>query len=233
MGHEKVMELLAKHGVKLAHRLVLNKGPLKDGFDRPDGVLDSPAGPALHPEQGRVRERDEEVFLLCFGVCRRVGTGEEEPPDRPSVLAEKANRSPDPDPSGDAEREEQRPEHGADQFGGDISQMVPATVWERRIDTLMLEQSASIDADRGRIEVALHEHMAVFRYDDRPGIVGAVGRILGEAGVNIAGMQVSRDRKGGHALVAMTVDGAIPGPVLDEIVAEIGAATARQADLTE
>ena len=44
------------------------------------------------------------------------------------------------------------------------------------------------------------EHMAVFRYEDRPGIVGTVGRILGEANVNIAGMQVSRDRKGGHAL---------------------------------
>ena len=61
--------------------------------------------------------------------------------------------------------------------------------------------------------------MAVFRYEDRPGIVGTVGRILGEAGVNIAGMQVSRDRKGGHALVAMTVDSAIPTAVLDEIVA--------------
>ena len=48
--------------------------------------------------------------------------------------------------------------------------------------------------------------MAVFRYEDRPGIVGTVGRMLGEASVNIAGMQVSRDRRGGHALVAMTVD---------------------------
>ncbi len=90
-----------------------------------------------------------------------------------------------------------------------------------------------VEIDGFDIEVTLSDHMAVFRYDDRPGIVGAVGRILGEAGVNIAGMQVSRDRKGGHALVAMTVDGAIPGSVLDEIVAEIGAATARQADLTD
>jgi hypothetical protein len=31
----------------------------------------------------------------------------------------------------------------------------------------------------------------------------------------------------------MTVDGAIPGPVLDNIVEEIGAETARQVDLTE
>jgi D-3-phosphoglycerate dehydrogenase len=90
-----------------------------------------------------------------------------------------------------------------------------------------------VEVDGFDIEVTLAEHMAVFRYDDRPGIVGQVGRILGEAGVNIAGMQVSRDRKGGHALVAMTVDGAIPSGVLDEIVTEIGAATARQVDLTE
>ena len=90
-----------------------------------------------------------------------------------------------------------------------------------------------VEVDGFDIEVALADHMAVFRYDDRPGIVGTVGRILGEAGVNIAGMQVSRDRKGGHALVAMTVDGAIPPAVLDEIVAEIGAATARQVDLTD
>ena len=90
-----------------------------------------------------------------------------------------------------------------------------------------------VEVDGFDIEVTLSDHMAVFRYDDRPGIVGTVGRILGEAEVNIAGMQVSRDRKGGHALVAMTVDGPIPSAVLDEIVAEIGAATARQVDLTE
>ena len=39
-------------------------------------------------------------------------------------------------------------------------------------------------------------HMAFFRYDDRPGRRRPVGRVLGEAGVNIAGMQVSRDAQG-------------------------------------
>ena len=42
------------------------------------------------------------------------------------------------------------------------------------------------------VEVQPSEHMAFLRYDDRPGVVGTVGRI-GEANVNIAGMQVSRD----------------------------------------
>jgi D-3-phosphoglycerate dehydrogenase len=75
--------------------------------------------------------------------------------------------------------------------------------------------------------------MAVFRYQDRPGMIGTVGGVLGRAGVNIAGMQVSRDRKGGHALVAMTVDSSIPPAVLTEIVDAIGAESARQVDLTD
>ena len=81
------------------------------------------------------------------------------------------------------------------------------------------------------IEVEPSEHMAFLRYKDRPGVVGIVGRVLGEADVNIAGMQVSRDTKGGHALVAMTVDQAIPAQVLDDIVAAIGAEWGRTVDL--
>ncbi|NEE00776.1 phosphoglycerate dehydrogenase [Phytoactinopolyspora halotolerans] len=83
------------------------------------------------------------------------------------------------------------------------------------------------------IEAFPAEHMAFFRYVDKPGVVGTVGRVLGEAGVNIAGMQVSRDTKGGHALVAMTVDQAIPTPALDNIVQAIGAEWGRTVDLDE
>jgi D-3-phosphoglycerate dehydrogenase len=73
------------------------------------------------------------------------------------------------------------------------------------------------------LEVPLSEHMAFFTYRDRPGIVGAVGRLLGEADVNIGGMQVARDEKGGRALVALTVDSAIPSDVVHAIAAEIDA----------
>ena len=90
-----------------------------------------------------------------------------------------------------------------------------------------------VEIDGFDVEVALSDHMAVIRYEDRPGIVGSVGRILGEAGVNIAGMQVSRDTRGGHALVAMTLDGAIPAAVLEELLHEIGASSGRQIDLTD
>ena len=73
------------------------------------------------------------------------------------------------------------------------------------------------------LEVPISEHMAFFTYTDRPGIVGAVGRLLGEADVNIGGMQVARDTRGGRALVALTVDSEIPGDVVSAIATEIEA----------
>jgi D-3-phosphoglycerate dehydrogenase / 2-oxoglutarate reductase len=82
------------------------------------------------------------------------------------------------------------------------------------------------------LEVTVAAHMAFFRYADRPGVVGVLGRILGDAGINIAGMQVGRDQRGGAAVVALTVDSAIPAGVLAEIAEEIGAQTARVVDLS-
>jgi D-3-phosphoglycerate dehydrogenase / 2-oxoglutarate reductase len=74
-------------------------------------------------------------------------------------------------------------------------------------------------------------HMAFFRYTDRPGVVGIIGGRLGEAGVNIAGMQVGRRDTGGEALVAMTVDSKIPDDVLQDIAGAIGATAVRAVDL--
>src|SRR3954447_16939938 len=76
-------------------------------------------------------------------------------------------------------------------------------------------------------------HMAFLRYNDRPGVVGVVGRVLGDAAVNIASMQVSRREAGGEALMVLTVDSAIPADALDEICQSIGASSARTVDLTE
>jgi D-3-phosphoglycerate dehydrogenase len=81
------------------------------------------------------------------------------------------------------------------------------------------------------MEIALAEHMVILSYTDRPGIVGVVGQILGSEGINIAGMQVSRDARGGHALITLTVDSAIPPVVLEDITATTGAVSGRAVDL--
>jgi len=87
-----------------------------------------------------------------------------------------------------------------------------------------------VEVDTFDVDVPVSDHMAFFRYHDRPGVVGVVGRVLGEASVNIGGMQVSRD-EGGHALIVLTVDSAVPSDRIDAIVAEIGAHSGKAVDL--
>jgi D-3-phosphoglycerate dehydrogenase len=88
-----------------------------------------------------------------------------------------------------------------------------------------------VEIDGYEVDVEMAQHMAFFRYADRPGVIGIVGGVLGEAGVNIAGMQVARDAKGGQALVALTVDSAIPADTLAELAQSIAADWARSVDL--
>ncbi|MEV6601903.1 phosphoglycerate dehydrogenase [Actinoplanes sp. NPDC051346] len=72
-----------------------------------------------------------------------------------------------------------------------------------------------------------------FRYADRPGIVGAIGSILGEAGVNIAAMQVARREVGGEALMALTVDSSVDAELLSTVAAAIGSSRGSIADLRD
>ncbi len=81
------------------------------------------------------------------------------------------------------------------------------------------------------IDLEPTEHLAFFTYSDRPGMVGIVGRILGDAGINIAGMQVSRAAKGGEALMAISVDTVIVSEVLADIEAATDAHSVRAVDL--
>ena len=86
------------------------------------------------------------------------------------------------------------------------------------------EGSASVAA------AARPTDMAFLHYHDRPGVVGIVGRVLGEGNVNIGGMQVSRDESG-HALIVLTVDSAISPEQLEAIITEIGAHSGKSVDL--
>ncbi len=88
-----------------------------------------------------------------------------------------------------------------------------------------------VEVDGVDVDVPMAEHLAFFRYVDKPGVVGVTGRLLGEAGINIANMQVGRDSEGGHALMVLTVDSGIPGQVVAQISDQIGADSGRTVDL--
>jgi len=90
-----------------------------------------------------------------------------------------------------------------------------------------------VEVNGYQMEIEPTDHLSFFTYTDRPGVVGVVGRILGDHSINIASMQVARDAKGGKALIALTVDTAIPAEVIDQISAEIGADSGRSADLAD
>ena len=70
------------------------------------------------------------------------------------------------------------------------------------------------------LDMAFHPTMAFFRYPDRPGVVGVVGTLLGEAGINIANMQVARHDEGGEALMGLAVDSPLDQDVLQSIVSK-------------
>jgi D-3-phosphoglycerate dehydrogenase / 2-oxoglutarate reductase len=65
------------------------------------------------------------------------------------------------------------------------------------------------------IELELAPLFVLCRYDDVPGVIGRVGTKFGEAGINIAGMTVSRSRRGGKALMVLTVDTAPPSELVE------------------
>jgi D-3-phosphoglycerate dehydrogenase len=70
------------------------------------------------------------------------------------------------------------------------------------------------------IDIELAPRMVMFRYDDVPGVIGRVGTLFGEFGVNIANMAVSRTKEGGKALMALSIDSVAPPELVERIRAE-------------
>jgi len=71
--------------------------------------------------------------------------------------------------------------------------------------------------DDHTVEVPPAPHMVVVRNDDRPGMIGVVGTILGDAGVSISSMAVGPSATGHTALMVLSTDGAIPDDSLNRL----------------
>ena len=72
------------------------------------------------------------------------------------------------------------------------------------------------------IDAELAGLMLVTRHHDRPGIVGALGTILADAGINISSLELSRLSEHGDAMMFVSVDDPIDGSVLERIRAADG-----------
>jgi D-3-phosphoglycerate dehydrogenase len=61
------------------------------------------------------------------------------------------------------------------------------------------------------------EYMLLLSYQDRPGMIGKIGMILGHHEINIAAMNLGRREKKGEAMVILSLDSKVPSSVLEEI----------------
>jgi len=73
------------------------------------------------------------------------------------------------------------------------------------------------------VEMSPATYMLFFAYEDRPGVIGKVGTILGQHDINIATMDVGRPTRGGTALMALTLDSAVRPEIIEEISTAVGA----------
>ncbi|MFC1666745.1 phosphoglycerate dehydrogenase [Candidatus Omnitrophota bacterium] len=84
--------------------------------------------------------------------------------------------------------------------------------------TLFTKKDARIvKIDQFHVDAIPEGYMLVAHNIDVPGIIGKVGTILGNNGVNIATMTFGREKPGGKTLSVLNVDSPIPEKALDEI----------------
>ena len=79
-----------------------------------------------------------------------------------------------------------------------------------------------VTVDDHRVDVPPANHMLVVRNDDRPGMIGKVGTIVGEAGVNIADMDVGQAASGASAMMVLATTEEVPSEVADTLRAVEG-----------
>lgn len=89
------------------------------------------------------------------------------------------------------------------------------------------EEGRIVVIDGYRVDVEPKGWLFIGPHTDRPGMIGAVGTILGEHNINIAGMQVGRTEVAGCNIMVMAVESDIPTPVMLRLKAVDGILGAR------
>ncbi|MFW0155759.1 phosphoglycerate dehydrogenase [Rothia sp. P6271] len=83
------------------------------------------------------------------------------------------------------------------------------------------------------LEIPITDYMLILEYEDRPGMIAAMGTLLGTASINIAGMQVSRGDKGDQAVAVLALDSAPSAEVVNSIKNIVNASRAACVNLAQ
>jgi D-3-phosphoglycerate dehydrogenase len=68
-----------------------------------------------------------------------------------------------------------------------------------------------------QVDFAPAGHMLLLAYEDRPGMIGKIGTIMGTHDINIASMCLGRREKRGEAMVALSLDTEVPANVIEKV----------------
>jgi D-3-phosphoglycerate dehydrogenase len=79
--------------------------------------------------------------------------------------------------------------------------------------------------------VPFADHITVFRYADQPGMIGRVGTLFGEEGVNIVSAAVGAEHAGESAVMALTTDAPVRAETIEKILGDADFAVGRSVDL--
>jgi len=78
-------------------------------------------------------------------------------------------------------------------------------------------QPRIVKIDRYFVEASPEGYMLIIKNEDKPGLIGSLGTLLGESKINIAGMTNGRDKPGGEAITVVNIDNHVPINVLDRV----------------
>jgi D-3-phosphoglycerate dehydrogenase len=176
--------------------------------------------------RGRIAERDTRFLTLAvlMGVLRGRVEDEVNLVNAPSLAEER----------GLSVREVREP------HARDFSDLVRVTIGggegrARVVGTLVGHRNRPhlLEAWGQRFNLQLEDHVAVFRNSDQPGMIGRVGTLLGERGVNIGQMVVGRTEAGDDtgAVMVLTTDAPMDPELLREVVALDGFTDGRAVEL--
>jgi D-3-phosphoglycerate dehydrogenase len=85
--------------------------------------------------------------------------------------------------------------------------------------------------DDHSVDVPPSAHMVIIHNDDRPGMIGRVGTVVGEAGINIADMDVGQSPSGVSALMVLATSSPVPVEVQDQLRATDGITSVHAVEL--
>ncbi len=89
--------------------------------------------------------------------------------------------------------------------------------WRTIAGTIVGGQPKVVEVKSMDLEAQFHPHMLFINNTDKPGFIGALGSLLGEAGINIATFHLGREGEGQDAIALLGIDADVPVDVLEKL----------------